>query len=56
MVGVGRGAAAGFQVEVQSFGAGGITGGSKVWDYSPAGQAPRGTTVTIDVLAGGGGF
>jgi eukaryotic-like serine/threonine-protein kinase len=49
--------AAGFQVQVQSFGLG-SNGGRRVWDYSPVGQAPRGSTILLDVLNGnnGGGF
>jgi eukaryotic-like serine/threonine-protein kinase len=43
---------AGFQVQVQSFGLGG-GGNGKVWDYSPAGTAPRGSVILIDVLPGG---
>jgi hypothetical protein len=35
---------AGFQVKVNRFG---FT--NKVWDYSPVGQAPRGSTITLDV-------
>jgi beta-lactam-binding protein with PASTA domain len=46
--------AAGFQAQVQSFGFGGNPG-DKVWDYSPVGQAPRGSTILLDVLPGGGG-
>jgi beta-lactam-binding protein with PASTA domain len=46
--------AAGFQVQVQSFG----LSGHRVWDYSPAGQAPQGSTILLDVLPGSndGGF
>jgi eukaryotic-like serine/threonine-protein kinase len=49
--------AAGFQVQVQSFGLGN-NGGRRVWDYSPVGQAPRGSVILLDVLNGnnGGGF
>jgi eukaryotic-like serine/threonine-protein kinase len=43
--------AAGFQAQVQSFG----LGGNRVWDYSPTGQAPRGSTIQLDVLPGGNG-
>jgi eukaryotic-like serine/threonine-protein kinase len=44
--------AAGFQVEVVNpYGGAGNT----VWDYSPVGQAPRGSTITLDVLPGGNG-
>jgi hypothetical protein len=25
-----------------------------VWDYSPVGQAPRGSVILIDVMPGGG--
>ena len=35
---------AGFQVKVNKFG---FT--NKVWDYSPVGQAPPGSTITLDV-------
>jgi beta-lactam-binding protein with PASTA domain len=41
--------AAGFQVQVQSFG----LSGHRVWDYSPVGQAPQGSTILLDVLPGG---
>ena len=45
--------AAGFQAQVQSFG----LGGNRVWDYSPVGQAPQGSTILLDVLPGSnGGF
>jgi beta-lactam-binding protein with PASTA domain/tRNA A-37 threonylcarbamoyl transferase component Bud32 len=49
--------AAGFQAQVQSFGLG-DNGGRRVWDYSPVGQAPRGSVILLDVLNGnnGGGF
>jgi serine/threonine-protein kinase len=47
--------AAGFQVQVQSFGLGN-NGSRRVWDYSPVGQAPRGSTILLDVLGGGSGF
>jgi len=43
--------AVGFKVQVQSFG----LGGNRVWDYSPVGQAPRGSTILLDVLPGGNG-
>jgi eukaryotic-like serine/threonine-protein kinase len=46
--------AAGFKVQVQSFGLGNNANG-QVWDYSPVGQAPRGSTILLDVLPGGGG-
>jgi eukaryotic-like serine/threonine-protein kinase len=46
--------AAGFKVQVQSFGLGNNPNG-QVWDYSPVGQAPRGSTILVDVLPGGGG-
>jgi eukaryotic-like serine/threonine-protein kinase len=46
--------AAGFQVQVETFGLAGDANG-KVWDYSPIGQAPRGSTILLDVLPGGGG-
>ncbi len=45
--------AAGFQAQVQSFGLGNNPHG-RVWDYSPVGQAPRGSTILLDVLPGGG--
>jgi serine/threonine-protein kinase len=35
--------AAGFQVQVNKYGP-----FNKVWDYSPVGQAPRGSTITLD--------
>lgn len=44
--------AAGFQVQVNTYG----LSGNKVWDYSPVGQAPRGSTIILDVLPGGGGL
>jgi beta-lactam-binding protein with PASTA domain/tRNA A-37 threonylcarbamoyl transferase component Bud32 len=44
---------AGFNVQVQSFGLPANPDG-KVWDYSPVGQAPRGSTILLDVLPGGG--
>ncbi len=45
--------AAGFQVQVQAFG----QSGNRVWYYSPTGQAPRGSTITLYVIAGNqGGF
>ncbi len=52
--------AAGFKAQVQSFGLGNNPNG-RVWDYSPVGQAPRGSTILLDVLpgsgnGGGGGF
>jgi len=50
--------AAGFKSQVQSFGLGNNPNG-RVWDYSPVGQAPRGSTILLDVLPGsgnGGGF
>jgi eukaryotic-like serine/threonine-protein kinase len=50
--------AAGFQAQVQSFGLGGGDN-ARVWDYSPVGQAPRGSVILLDVLPGaanGGGF
>jgi len=43
--------AVGFKVQVQSFG----LGGNRVWDYSPVDQAPRGSTILLDVLPGGNG-
>ena len=42
--------AAGFQVEVETFG---VTG-NRVFDYSPVGQAPPGSTITIAVGQTGG--
>ena len=45
--------AAGFNVQVQSFGLPGNPNG-KVWDYSPVGTAPRGSTILLDVLPGNG--
>jgi eukaryotic-like serine/threonine-protein kinase len=45
--------AAGFKAQVQSFGFGNNPNG-QVWDYSPVGQAPRGSTILLDVLPGGG--
>jgi serine/threonine-protein kinase len=45
--------AAGFQAQAQSFGGGGGTNGT-VWYYSPIGQAPRGSTIVLYVLGGGG--
>jgi beta-lactam-binding protein with PASTA domain len=47
--------AAGFNVQVQSYGLG-DNGGRRVWDYSPVGQAPRGSTILLDVLGNNGGF
>jgi len=53
--------AAGFKAQVQSFGLGNNPNG-RVWDYSPVGQAPSGSTILLDVLpgsgngGGGGGF
>jgi serine/threonine-protein kinase len=49
--------AAGFTVQVQSFGLPDNPNG-KVWDYSPIGQAPRGSVILLDVLPtrNGGGF
>jgi len=45
--------AAGFQVQVETFG----VVGNRVFDYSPVGQAPRGSTITIAVgQTGGFGF
>ena len=37
----------GFTVKVSKFGSG---TSDRVWDYSPVGQAPRGSTITIDIL------
>jgi eukaryotic-like serine/threonine-protein kinase len=45
--------AAGFKAQVQSFGFGNNPNG-RVWDYSPVGQAPRGSVILLDVLPGGG--
>ena len=45
--------AAGFKAQVQSFGLGNNPNG-RVWDYSPVGQAPRGSTILLDVLPGSG--
>jgi beta-lactam-binding protein with PASTA domain/tRNA A-37 threonylcarbamoyl transferase component Bud32 len=42
--------AAGFQAQVQFR----MFGGNKVWDYSPVGQAPRGSVILLDVMPGGG--
>jgi len=51
--------AAGFKAQVESFGLGNNPNG-RVWDYSPVGQAPRGSVILLDVLPGsgnnGGGF
>ena len=38
--------AAGFAVKAETFG---TLNDDKVWDYTPVGPAPRGSTVTIDV-------
>jgi eukaryotic-like serine/threonine-protein kinase len=46
--------AAGFQVLVDNFGQGGGQGGERVIDYSPVGQAPAGSTITLDVGPTGG--
>jgi eukaryotic-like serine/threonine-protein kinase len=45
--------AAGFTAQVESFGFG-TNPGDRVWDYSPVGQAPRGSVILLDVLPGGG--
>jgi eukaryotic-like serine/threonine-protein kinase len=45
---------AGFKVQVESFGLGNNPNG-QVWDYSPVGQAPRGSVILLDVLPGGNG-
>ncbi|HEV2260426.1 MAG TPA: PASTA domain-containing protein [Streptosporangiaceae bacterium] len=45
--------AAGFQAQVQSFGLPG-NDNARVWDYSPVGQAPRGSVILLDVMPGGG--
>jgi beta-lactam-binding protein with PASTA domain/tRNA A-37 threonylcarbamoyl transferase component Bud32 len=42
--------AAGFQAQVQFQ----MFGGNKVWDYSPVGQAPRGSVILLDVMPGNG--
>jgi serine/threonine-protein kinase len=47
--------AAGFQAQVQSFGLAGNRNG-RVWDYSPVGQAPRGSVILLDVLGNSSGF
>jgi len=49
--------AAGFKAQVQSFGLGG-NGRQRVWGYSPMVEAPRGSTILLEVLTGGntGGF
>jgi eukaryotic-like serine/threonine-protein kinase len=46
--------AAGFRVQVESFGLGG-NDGERVWDYSPVGTAPRGSVILLDVLPVGNG-
>ena len=46
--------AAGFQAQVQSFGLG-DGNNRRVWNYSPIGQAPRGSTILLDVLPGSNG-
>jgi eukaryotic-like serine/threonine-protein kinase len=43
--------AAGFNAQVESFGLGNNPNG-RVWGYSPTGQAPRGSTILLDVLPG----
>jgi eukaryotic-like serine/threonine-protein kinase len=47
--------AAGFQVQVTSYGGGGGGGGDTVLMSSPTGQAPAGSTITLYALPGGGG-
>ncbi len=51
--------AAGFKVQVESFGLGN-NGNRRVWNYSPLGQAPKGSTILLQVLPGNnnnqGGF
>jgi serine/threonine-protein kinase len=49
--------AAGFQAQVETFGLRGNDNG-RVWDYSPVGQAPRGSVILLSVMPGGnqGGF
>jgi eukaryotic-like serine/threonine-protein kinase len=47
--------AAGFKVQVVSYGGGGGGGGDTVWMFSPTGEAPAGSTITLYVLPGGGG-
>ena len=42
--------AAGFQAQVQFR----MFGGDKVWDYSPVGEAPRGSVILLDLMPGGG--
>ncbi len=50
---------AGFKVQVESFGLGN-SGNRRVWNYSPLGQAPKGSTILLQVLPGNnnnqGGF
>jgi serine/threonine-protein kinase len=46
--------AAGFQVQVTSYGGGGGGGGDTVLMSSPTGQAPAGSTITLYALPGGG--
>ena len=50
---------AGFKVQVESFGLGN-SGNRRVWNYSPLGQAPKGSTILLQVLPGSnnnqGGF
>jgi eukaryotic-like serine/threonine-protein kinase len=46
--------AAGFKTQVESFGLGNNPNG-RVWDYSPVGTAPRGSTILLDVLPGNDG-
>jgi eukaryotic-like serine/threonine-protein kinase len=45
--------AAGFSAQVESFGLGNNPN-ARVWGYSPTGQAPRGSTILLDVLPGTG--
>jgi eukaryotic-like serine/threonine-protein kinase len=45
--------AAGFTAQVDSFGLGGGND-RRVWDYSPSGQAPSGSTILLEVFPGGG--
>ncbi|MGH3287751.1 MAG: PASTA domain-containing protein, partial [Streptosporangiaceae bacterium] len=46
--------AAGFKPQVETFGFGNNPN-AQVWDYSPVGQAPRGSVILLDVLGGGNG-
>ena len=44
--------AAGFLVQTQTYG----LSGNRVWGYSPVGQAPRGSTIILEILPLGGGL